>query len=201
LIQQDSSSACIAVWLHDSLTSRDYYFFLRKHITWQIKAIRSLTYSQSARSELLRLGGIPEEQRGIPYSSKHAHSYAFDSGNLRLWLSSDSILKDHFYTNRVAFLQLLEVLKQDTSSMISDSLLQLQVKQSIIQNQLEELLLQGSSVDRDYPRCLLFVIGGIDDNRVGYLYQPHKTKLPPVSERYYILLESLGEGWYLFKTT
>jgi len=47
---------------------------------------------------------------------------------------------------------------------------------------------------------LHFVIGGITDNSVGFLYSEKRTP-PEISASEYIWVEDLGDGWYLFRTT
>lgn len=201
LIRQDSNTACVGVWLYDKAVSKDYYFFLHKQKGWTIKAIRSMNYSESVRQELKQLESMPNGENDPFYTLAHPHSYAFDKANLKLWLSSDSILKKHFYENEHHFQALLIALQKRGCIGKPDSVLSHIAKQPPVRTPMDELLLRGLSSDRGYPDCLLFLIGGIDNNRIGYLYQPDLGKIPPLSERNYILLESLGNGWYLFKST
>jgi hypothetical protein len=45
-----------------------------------------------------------------------------------------------------------------------------------------------------------FVIGGIMDNTVGFVYSP-SNKPPQISPSSYIWVEEIAAGWYLFRTT
>ena len=50
-------------------------------------------------------------------------------------------------------------------------------------------------------KCFNFLIGGILDNAVGFLFVKDKSDLPEMSERGIIMLREIGDGWYLYKTT
>ncbi|HET6991691.1 MAG TPA: hypothetical protein VFJ43_10225, partial [Bacteroidia bacterium] len=65
----------------------------------------------------------------------------------------------------------------------------------------DKSLIRNFEYDKKYPGCIFYVIGGMVDNTVGYMYQPDPKKLPRITEKHYILIKSLGDGWYLFKTT
>jgi hypothetical protein len=201
LIKQDSTFACVAVWLHDSLISTDYYFYLRKKEVWSMYAIRTIAGAALAQTALAKLDSVPPSQRGKAYSSAHSHSWAFEKANIALFLSCDSVLKTHFRNNRNAFEKLNATLAKNPQQCASDSLLARAFASKKVSKQAGKLLVRSVITDKQSPGTLLFLIGGLGDNRVGYLYQPDVAKLPPVSARNYILLEPLGNGWYLFKTT
>jgi hypothetical protein len=201
LIVQDSTFACVAVWLHDSLLSTDYYFYLRKKDVWSMYAIRTLTGTAPVKAALARLDSVPPAGRGKAYTAAHSHSWAFEKANCTLFLGSDTVLKTHFRSNRKAFTKLQATLAKNPQQCSNDSLLARAFRNNKVGRKANKLLIRSVITDPLWPGTLLFLVGGISDNRVGYLYQPDPAKLPPVSARNYILLESLGNGWYLFKTT
>lgn len=56
------------------------------------------------------------------------------------------------------------------------------------------------SADR-YKDCASFPIAGLVDNTVGVLWARSDAFLPTLSPSSVIMLRSLGEGWWMFKTT
>ncbi|MCA6364826.1 MAG: hypothetical protein IM638_17465 [Bacteroidetes bacterium] len=201
LVRQDSTFACVAVWLHDSLLSTDYYFYLRKKEVWSMYAIRTLTGTAPVKAALARLDSVPPAARGKAYTAAHSHSWAFEKANCTLFLGCDSVLKTHFISNRKTFVNLQTTLAKNPRQCSNDSLLARAFGNKKISRKAGQLLIRSVVTDPLWPGTLLFLIGGTSDNRVGYLYQPDPAKIPPVSARNYILIEPLGNGWYLFKTT
>ena len=67
--------------------------------------------------------------------------------------------------------------------------------------------LRGLFIDNVYPYSeetkgsLFFLIGGITDNSVGYFYIKDERNVPEMSPSHFIMIRSLGDGWYLYKTT
>ncbi|HET6990217.1 MAG TPA: hypothetical protein VFJ43_02790, partial [Bacteroidia bacterium] len=112
LIFQDTGHATVAVWLHDTVTSLDIYFYLVKKRVWTIYAARSLVMKQSAEDELKRLDSIPEKNRGSEYTKMHGHTYAFEYTNLQLWDNSDTVLVEHFIKNKKNFLAMQKRLEK-----------------------------------------------------------------------------------------
>jgi hypothetical protein len=49
--------------------------------------------------------------------------------------------------------------------------------------------------------CLVFSIGGMMDNTVGFLYVKDKKHLPKMDDSGVIMIREIGDGWYLYKTT
>lgn len=201
LIREDSVTACVAVWLRDSVSSFDYYFYLRKKQVWIMYSIRSLANTEFVRKQLKQLDSVPVPERGKAWTATHAHSWKFEYDNARLYLSNDSNLKSYFNTHLLEFEKLRKSLEKGKFLNRGDSVLSHSGENKKIRKQLDALLLRGVAADSISPGGILFVIGGTGDNRCGYFYQPDPAKLPAVNERYYILIESLGKGWYLIKTT
>jgi hypothetical protein len=201
LIREDSLTACVAVWLRDSANSFDYYFYLRKKQVWMMYSIRSLTGTELVRAQLNKLDSVAPANRGKAWTTTHAHTWQFEHANAELYLSNDSALKAYFTSHQTDFKKLLKSLEKGKYLNLGDSILSHSGESRKIRKQLDALLIRSVAADSSSPGGILFVIGGTGDNRCGYFYQPDASKLPPVNERYYILIESLGNGWYLFKTT
>lgn len=200
LIFQDSAHATVAVWLQDSITSFDVYFYLVKNKNWTIYAARSLVMRQSAKDALKRLDSIPEKYREEAYTKTHAHSYAFEVANIKLWDNSDNVLASHFNSHKKQFQQIQKRLVKKGFTK-SDSLVVKAIKDKKIKKLANQVLIRGFEYDKRYPGCIFYLIGGIADNTVGYLYQPDPKRIPLITEKHYIIIKPLGDGWYLFKTT
>ncbi|MDQ3111840.1 MAG: hypothetical protein M3R17_18280 [Bacteroidota bacterium] len=200
LIFQDTAHAMVAVWLHDTTTSLDIYFYLVKAQNWTIYAARSLVMKQSAKDALKSLDSIPEKDRGEAYTKTHAHTYYFETKNLELWDNSDDVLAAHFIEHKKQFQQIQKRLVKKGFTK-TDSLVINAIKDKKIKKLTNEILIRGFEYDKRYPGCIFYLIGGIADNTVGYLYQPDGKKIPLITEKHYILIKPLGDGWYLFKTT
>ncbi len=200
LIFQDTAHAVVSVWLHDSLTSLDIYFYLVKNKNWTMYAVRSLVMRQAAKDALKRLDSIPEKDRGLVYTKTHQHTYAFEQENLELWNNSDNVLIEHFNSHKKQFLEIQKRLVKKGYTK-SDSLVACGMKDKKIKKISNAILIRGFEYDKRYPGCVFYLLGGISDNTVGYLFQPNPNKIPLITEKHYIILKSLGDGWYLFKTT
>ena len=200
VIFQDTAHATVAVWLHNENTSLDIYFYLVKNQNWTIYAVRSLVMRQSARDALKRLDSIPEKDRGETYTKSHAHSYSFESKNLQLWDNSDNVLAEHFNSHKKQFIQVQKRLVKKGFTK-ADSLVVNAINDKKVKKLTDEVLIRGFEYDKRYPGCIFYLIGGIADNTVGYMYQPDPKKIPLITEKHYIIIKSLGDGWYLFKTT
>lgn len=201
LLYQDTGRAVITVWLHDSTTSMDVYFYLQHRTVWTVYAVRSLVMKDFAKAELKRLDSIPVAQRGKPYANISNHTWQFDYDNTTLWGKSDTLLAQYFYANKTAFLKLEKMRAKNFPLKASDTLkISLSVDKKM-RKAMNKLLLREILLDPNAKGTVLYHIGGVLDNSVGYMYQPDPAKVPAVTAGYFILIRPLGGGWYLYKTT
>lgn len=201
LLYQDTARAVITVWLHDSTTSMDVYFYLQHRTVWTVYAVRSLVMKDFAKAELKRLDSIPVAQRGKPYANISKHTWQFDYDNTTLWGKPDTLLAKHFYDNKAAFIKLEKMRAKNFPLKASDTLkISLSVDKKM-RKAMNKLLLREILLDPHSPEAVLYHIGGVLDNSVGYMYQPDPAKVPAVTAGYFILIRPLGNGWYLYKTT
>lgn len=201
LIFADSTHAAVSAWLHDSATSMDVYFFLHKNAYWTIHAVRKLVMTDAAKREIQRLDSIPHSQRKKRYTQTHAHSFSFDHDNAVLWGSPDTTLAKYFHTHKKDFTKLLGVLQKNNIYSPSDTSATNATTNLSVKKLADKLLIREIDCDKNHPGTLRFIIGGISDNTVGFLYQPDPKNLPHCTEKHYILIRQLDKGWYLFKTT
>lgn len=201
LLYQDSARAVVTVWLHDSLTSMDVYFYLQHRSVWTVYAVRSLVMKDFAVRELERLDSIPAKQRGSAYTKKSGHTWQFDYDNAKLWSAPDTNLATHFYQHKAAFTKLETYRAKKYPLKAGDSVYVDVMVNKKIRKQADKLLIRNIIVDKHAPGAVLYLIGGLLDNTAGYMYQPDPAKVPPVTAGYFILVRPLGNGWYLYKTT
>jgi hypothetical protein len=201
LLYQDTGRAVVTVWLHDSITSMDVYFYLQHREVWTVYAVRSLVMKAEAEKELLRLDSIPEKLRGKTYKQKWGHTWKFDHDNVSLWNSSDSGLATYYYSHADDFRALEKLRQQKYPLAPDDSVYKTVMNDKKIRKKADALLIRDIIVDKHAPGTVLYFIGGILDNSVGYMYQPDPMKVPKPNAGYFILVRPLGNGWYLYKTT
>lgn len=201
LLYLDTGKAVVTVWFHDSITSFDAYFYLQHRDVWTVYAVRSLVMKQEAVKELKRLDSIPVKQRGKPYKKISGHTWQFDRDNTSLWNSPDTTLASHFHRNKTAFAKLEKKRASKYPLGANDTTYRTVITDKKIRKQADALLIRDIIVDENAPGTVLYLLGGVLDNSVGYMYQPDPAKLPSISAGYFILIRPLGNGWYLYKTT
>jgi hypothetical protein len=201
LVWSDSNYAAVSVYLYDSITTRNVYFYLVKRKNWTIYAARSLVNVEAAKTELKHLDSIPSSQRGKVYLKKYGHSFQFDYNSLKLWTGTDADLVNHFNTNQTKFIALQTELTKRGYYGKTDSLVKNAITDKKIRKRADQLYIRDFRYDPKYPGAVFYLLGGVGDNTVGYCYQPNEKKVPPMSEKRFILVKPLGNGWYLFKTT
>jgi hypothetical protein len=201
LLYQDTAKAVVTVWLHDSVTSMDVYFYLQHRNVWTVYAVRSLVMRDFAKQELKHLDSIPLEQRGKSYTEKSGHTWEFDYNNAMIWGSADTLLVSRFRSQQAEFEKLEKMREKKFPLKQTDSVYTYALRDKKIKKQADKLFIRNILIDKRAPGSILYLIGGVLDNTVGYLYQPDPTKVPQVSAGYFILIRPIGNGWYLFKTT
>lgn len=201
LLYEDTAKAVVTVWLHDSTTSMDVYFYLQHRQVWTIYAVRSLVMKDHAKSEIKRLDSIPVALRGKGYTASAGHTWQFDYDNTSLWGAPDTALATYFYDHREEFQKLEKFRAKKYPLKAGDTTYSKVMLNKKIRKQTDKLLLRNIIIDRNAPGTILYLVGGVLDNTVGYMYQPDPAKLPQVSAGYFILIRPLGNGWYLYKTT
>ncbi|HEX3084666.1 MAG TPA: hypothetical protein VHP99_09110, partial [Pyrinomonadaceae bacterium] len=56
------------------------------------------------------------------------------------------------------------------------------------------------SIEVDTDGTVEFIIGGVTDNTVGFLYSP-ANQPPMISSNSYIWVEEVAPRWFIFRTT
>lgn len=113
---------------------------------------------------------------------------------VKLTIKSDKELIQHFKDNEGQFESLLALTKDKSLDAI---FLESEEVKEITNKTIAEPVEDKSLC----YNCRLFLIGGITDNSVGYLYVDNVEDLPEVDGKSFILLRKIKDGWYLYKTT
>lgn len=172
VLVRDDFAVCRVTGLLPDGEEKDFYFYLEHGSSWKISAMRALA-----------LGGAPElihrelkEKKGALTANED-----YELRNLSLTLSTDQELRDWFSRNKASLVEIARSATPEQRSQIC-----------------RELGLSG--VEQGDDGAVEVIIGGITDNTVGFLYLPLGPP-PPIDPGDYIWVESLGNDWYLFRTT
>lgn len=217
-LMYSNNIATIAISLTEGKQHTDIYAFWKKDKDWQINAFRALWlpgmfYMLLDNYKDLDSEGIKKEYKKMFDEAKQKNDtltdeqivenigtlddFHFEIKNMKLTVSSDKDLKEHFYKNQDKFTALLNKVQNDS---ISKSRAWRINKQPEYRLDLHELLISGIS-GYDSSPIVDFVIGGMIDNSVGYFYCKSPANVPEMSDNRYIMIRELGNGWYLYKTT
>ncbi|MBV8252124.1 MAG: hypothetical protein JO154_05905 [Chitinophaga sp.] len=216
ILDQQDSLALINMTVTDSSgRGEDWYLQMLKDTTWKLQTISSLAMTGMMQAELEELEQMPQGYLDtLITAAQHDREgnalkmltsmddYHFLVGNLRLVLALDDTIVQHFKDKRAAFDSLKnEALKEVTAmgTRNVDLPVKLLKKQTTACKNL--LIEYVSAGEWDDSQCITFVIGGMMDNMVGYLYVPDKSHLPNLYDSSIIMLRDMGNGWYLYKTT
>ncbi|HVK40120.1 MAG TPA: hypothetical protein VNA88_16430 [Candidatus Kapabacteria bacterium] len=175
-LYSDDDHSVYAITISWSTGASDVYASLRKQPEgWKVLAMRSLALPPlyyHYRDTLAAQTELTLEER-------------LTLARMRLATSSDATLREFARSNRSVLDSLVQqVVAGDTGS----------------QPSLTFPWRLARSVD-ECERCVLVLIDGMIDNEVGFLYVPNPRDVPVMSPKRYILVEPIGGGWYLYKTT
>ncbi len=207
----DAERALVAVEFVDTSFTQDLYVFLTKEKGWRIEAFRSFDLPGVFFMQLNHYRGKSERALRSEYEQKFRKSAArgvsreeheaaqgdadalvFRVFNLRLTAGSDAELARHWEVLRKQFdelrLALAELPASETPVTHGDPL----------GEDLGYLLLQKAYHGQGPLRL---EVGGVDGDRVGYLYCTSAECMPTPTPGGVITLKELGDGWYLYRTT
>lgn len=198
LLAIDSTNSVVAVEINHPSCQQDVYVFLNKFDdTWKMVSIRSIEQLDIVRVMLDRLKtSAPDEWKDF-YAQEKRTTFDFDYHNTNLWVAPDKAIMGHFEKNKNNFEKALQIIKK--KGYLDTKILQ---KDESLTTVFNELYLRNVYFDTEQcSNCLLFEIGSINQNGVGYFYLDPKYKMPTMSDTYFIVIKPLGNGWYFYKTT
>lgn len=220
ILSEKTDNAVIAITLNDGEHNTDLYAFLVKKDEWKIKAFRSLWlpgffYTMLEEYNDLDETGIENKYKEMIETAKQKNDtiseidiiaeigtideFVAEIQNMKLTISSDKELINHFKDNKQQFENILELILSDTT-IVNKENWRVNKKDLEFKTKLNKILISSIS-GSNKNNIIDFSIGGMIDNSVGYFYCKDKNKLPAMSDNRYIMIKDLGDGWYLYKTT
>ncbi len=188
----------------DTANGVDIYAYLVKNKDWKITAIRSLAQTGFIRSSILGMERM-NEQEILDYiknndSLNTKEDFYLELETFKLTVALDDTIIEHFHKNREKFEQLKDEIVKIKFDKDEASYREINLGKQIKTNY-KKLLLHSISTSSYVEGGFEFIIGGILDNTVGYLYIPNKKDVPKMKASRIIMIREIGNGWYLFKTT
>lgn len=203
---KNDSAAYVNMTLTDSSGKfgTDTYIFLVKDSVWKICAFRALAMTGTINKTIESYAGINDaeldsliakEKQSLHPNFKNKQEFLYLIDNAKLTVELDDNIIQHLINNIVGFEQIKEYCVSYRNTIGSKD-----KEESIITipEEYKHLLLGSVYYTNDYIK---FLIGGIGDNEVGFLYITDKTKVPQMNSKDYILIREIGNGWYLYKST
>lgn len=213
LLSENDKTAVVAINISDTIGNEmDAYFHLKKDTVWKVEAFRALAMTGIVAQVHQELSVLTPQKIDSVISSRHSakrdsrmfktkEEYQFTLANTELTLASDRKLIEHFNNNKQAFENLKNDLIAKGIMSTTDGIKEMKNIDDI-KKQINDLFLSGVRPDGESSiKNLNFLIGGILDNTVGYLYVKDKKDLPTMSPGRFIMIQEIGDGWYLYKTT
>lgn len=159
--------------LNGKVPVTDVYFYLTlSGGAWKVSALRSLALTGMIEMAMQEL-----QKKPLPTPQESE-----ELANMKLTLSLDRDLRAYFQSHRAQFEQLRALAAKQPDA---------------ARSRIKKL---GMSALQTNGANTKFVIGGMVDNTVGYLYSP--TNQPPkISPEEYIWVEKIADKWFLFRTT
>lgn len=127
--------------------------------------------------------------------------YEYQVGKYGLIIASDNKLISHFKKNKSKFDLLKNAILLEIDTLQIDHEKEIGVGESLEVNY-NSLFISSINIGGwQFNNALNFVIGGMIDNTVGYLFVQKKEDLPVISPNRIIMIREIDDGWYLYKTT
>jgi hypothetical protein len=212
ILKETNKDAMINVSAIKDFEQFDSYLFFEKDTIWKVSAFRALAMTGIIAKVNQDLKALSKQQVdsivAAPHTSKEDNrmfkskeEYLFTLGNTNLTLASDSALIANFVNNKEKF-ENVRVALISKNIMSADQDTRQMKGIDVIQKQLRLLFINNVYPNNDGTKnTLTFLIGGILDNAVGYIYIPNKADVPEITPSHYILIREIVQGWYLYKTT
>lgn len=197
-LEKSDSISFFSVSVSDSITTVDWYLYFKKlESNWKLSAIRQLwlpPFYYYMMDSLASMVAVPD-------------SLVEFYEQMKLTTSSDSTIKIYLKENLNDFDLLNEILlKEESITFVSNenNFSPDSIRENIVKEISKKLrLLKIASVSRDVyeNEVIFYIIGGLIDNEVGFMYVKEKNKVPKISSSRYIYIENIIGNWYIYKTT
>ncbi|MFN7603303.1 MAG: hypothetical protein ACK5R0_18095, partial [Bacteroidota bacterium] len=214
LLGQTERTAVVAMTIMDSSgIGLDTYLHFEKSTIWKMNAFRALALTGIIEQVRIDLEKMTSQQVDsiIAISKKKKkddfamftsrEDYNFQLGNAKLTLELDDNIAKHFVTNQMEF----ERLKNLALTQLEKEKVYEERSIRLIENLKSDyhklFISTVSTGGYELGNCINFLIGGMVDNSVGYIYVKDEKDLPKMNPARVIMIKKIGNGWYIYKTT
>lgn len=214
VLYQSNDESVVAVAITDGDYHVDVYTYLQKSKSWKIAAFREYKlpgifyimhekYKEMDENMLQSyyMDNLPKDSGDVAGSTLEYGSlenFIYNVRNWQLTVASDAQLVEYFKKNTTSFELLLLAIKQDTIS--TTEAWKLTYYPERFRTDLHELLLQSVEKKKGDAK-IYFTVGGLMRSYVGYFYCEDEADFPVMSPDGFMMLKSLGKGWYLYKVS
>ena len=214
LLGQTEKTAVVTMTILESLgKGLDTYLHFEKDTVWKMNAFRALAMTgiiEQVKIELEKL--TPQQVDDIIAKSKRKkkgdfvmftsrEDYNFQLGNTKLTLELDDNIIKHFLTNQAEFERLKDLALSQLQKEKVDEERSIKLIENLKADYHKIFISSVSTGGYELGNCINFLIGGMVDNSVGYIYVKDKKDLPEMNSDRVIMIREIGNGWYIYKTT
>lgn len=214
LLGQTEKTAVVAMTIMDSSgTGLDTYLHFEKNVIWKMNAFRALALTgiiEQVKSALEKM--TSEQVDSIIAKSKKEkkndfemftskEDYYFQLGNAKLILELDDNIAKHFVANQAEFERLKNLALTQLEKGKVDEERSIGLIENLKSDYRKLFISSVSTGGYELGNCINFLIGGMVDNSVGYIYIKDKKDLPEMNSNRVIMIREIGNGWYIYKTT
>lgn len=214
LLGQTEKAAVVEMTILDSLgKGLDTYLHFEKDTIWKMSAFRALAMTGIIEQVKIELEKMTQQQVDdiIAKSKKKKkdnfamftsiEDYNFQLGNIRLTLELDDNIAKHFLTNQAEFERLKNLAMKQSEKKKVDEERSIKLIENLKADYQKLFISSVSTGGYELGNCINFLIGGMVDNSVGYIYVKDKKDLPEMNSDRVIMIKEIGNGWYIYKTT
>jgi hypothetical protein len=213
LLEQTSDKAVVVMTILDKPgKGLDTYLHFSKEKIWKVCAFRALAMTgmiEKAKTELEKLSSktvdslisISKNDTSEYSMFKSREDFDFQLGNMTLTLALDSEIINHFIKNKIEFEQLKDIALRNLDTIKPNKERRIKLCKGFETNFHKLFISSIETGDYMLGQSISFLIGGMLDNTVGYIYVKDKKDVPKMNPRRIIMLREIGNGWYIYKTT
>ncbi|MDA3844087.1 MAG: hypothetical protein PF588_06940 [Candidatus Kapabacteria bacterium] len=213
LLAKTDKTAVVSMTILDSAKHGfDGYLHFEKDSVWKMSAFRALALTGIIQQMVQELEKLTPEQvdelitesnqsdNGIEmFASKD--EYDFRLGNAKLIIALDDNIAAHFLKNKSKFEMIKDLASKQLEGESRDEEMSIKLVENLINDYQKILISSVSTGGYEFGNCIVFLIGGMVDNTVGYLYVKDEKDLPKMNSDRTIMIRKIADGWYIYKTT
>ncbi len=192
LLGQTEKTAVVAMTILDSLgKGLDTYLHFEKDLVWKMSAFRALAMTGIIEEVKIELEKMTVQQVDdiIAKSKKKKKDdfamftsrddYNFQLANAKLTLELDDNIVKHFVANQAEFERLKNLALTQLRKEKDDEERSIKLIENVKADYQKLFISSVSTGGYELGNCINFLIGGMVDNSVGYIYVKDKSVLAP----------------------